>query len=252
MRDAVAAYRNVDGGLGNALEPDGRTPTSQQLAIELGLRHLDECDAWDAELVRGCCDWLQAHAPAEGGALSFDPSALDWPHAPWWQPEEGGPASVITTGMIASLLRARSFDHPWLEPAEALMWSRIDSIGDVDAYEMMGVLRFLQAAPDRTRAQRAVDRVAPQLFDRGLVVLDPAAPGEVHGPLDFAPLPTSLARPLFDAAIIDAHLDHLAAAQREDGGWMFNWLAWLPTATADWRGSVTVDALRILRDNGRL
>ena len=28
VRDAVAAYRNPDGGFGHALEPDGRTPAS--------------------------------------------------------------------------------------------------------------------------------------------------------------------------------------------------------------------------------
>jgi hypothetical protein len=81
--------------------------------------------------------------------------------------------------------------------------------------------------------------------------LDPDAAGEVHTPLDFAPLPDSVARPLFDDAVIEAHLDHLAAAQRDDGGWTFNWPSWSPAAEADWRGFLTVDALRILRANGR-
>jgi len=51
--------------------------------------------------------------------------------------------------------------------------------------------------------------------------------------------------------VIEAHLDHLAAAQRDDGGWMFNWPSWSPAAEADWRGFITVDALRVLRANGR-
>jgi hypothetical protein len=66
-----------------------------------------------------------------------------------------------------------------------------------------------------------------------------------------APLPSSLARGLFSGATIDAHLDHLAGAQRDDGGWMFGWPSWSPAAEADWRGFLTVDALRILRANGR-
>jgi hypothetical protein len=65
-------------------------------------------------------------------------------------------------------------------------------------------------------------------------------------------MPDSLARRLFDGATIEAHLDRLADAQREDGGWTFNWLAWSPAAEADWRGALTVDALRVLRANGRL
>ena len=83
------------------------------------------------------------------------------------------------------------------------------------------------------------------------MALEPGAPGEVHTPLDFAPWPGSPARSLFDEAVIAAHLDHLATAQREDGGWMFNWPAWSPAAESDWRGFLTVDALRVLRANGR-
>ena len=83
------------------------------------------------------------------------------------------------------------------------------------------------------------------------MTLDPEAPGEVHLPLDFAPEPDSLARELFDEATIKANLDHLAQAQLEDGGWTFNWLAWSPAAEREWRGFLTVDALRILRANGR-
>jgi hypothetical protein len=113
------------------------------------------------------------------------------------------------------------------------------------------VLAFLEHVPDRARAAAAFDRVGPLLLSSGLVALDPDAEGETFSPLNFAPLPGSIARPLFDAATIEAHLDHLSAAQRDDGGWMFNWPAWSPAAEADWRGFLTVDALRLLRANGR-
>jgi hypothetical protein len=57
---------------------------------------------------------------------------------------------------------------------------------------------------------------------------------------------------LFDDATVQAHLDHLAQGQKDDGGWTFNWPAWSPAAELDWRGFLTVDALRALRANGRL
>jgi len=153
VRDAVAAYRNDDGGFGHGLEPDNRTAASQQAAVEMALRVMDVTDIWDV--------------------------------------------------------------------------------------------------PDRTRATEAFSQVGPLLIERGLVALDPEAAGEVQTPLDFAPLPGSIARAVFDEATIEAHLDHLAGAQRDDGGWMFNWLSWSPAAEADWRGFLTVDALRVLRANGR-
>jgi hypothetical protein len=247
---ALAAYRNPDGGFGHALEPDGRGPGSQTAALDLALRILDEVDAWDAELVSGALGWLERGAPAEGGVVFVEPPIEGWPHAPWWVPEEGRPASLAFTGSIAGTLHARSVEHAWLERAGELLWSRIGRLDGPGAYDLRGLLAFLQHVPDRDRAERALDQVAP--FVLAVVELDPDAPGEVHRPLDFAPRPDSIARSLFDDETIERHLDHLAAAQHDDGGWSFNWLDWSPAATADWRGSLTVDALLLLRANGRL
>jgi hypothetical protein len=251
VRDAVAAYRNDDGGFGHALEPDLRAAASQPAAVEMALRIMDACDAWDERLVTGALDWLVSVAPAGGGAGFVRPTLAEGPHAPWWQPAGGNPPSLIQTGQIAGLLYARGLDHRWRGPATEVMWSGIAGLTEPGGYEMFGVLSFLEHVPDRDRAEEAFGRVGPLLLSRGLVALEPGAGGEVHTPLDFAPLPGSLARPLFDPAVIEAHLDHLAGAQRDDGGWTFNWPAWSPAAEADWRGFVTVDAARVLRANGR-
>jgi len=251
VRDAVAAYRNADGGFGHALEPDCRSAASQPAAVEMAMRIMDLADAWDERLVRDAIDWLTAIAPAGGGAAFIQPSVSEGPHAPWWVPAEGHPASLIQTGQIAAMLYAREFAHPWLDGAARVMWSGIETLTSPNGYEMFGVLAFLEHVPDRKRAEDAFDRIGPLLLSSGLVALDPAAEGETFGPLDFAPLPGSIARRLFDAPTIDAHLDHLAGAQRDDGGWMFNWPSWSPAAEADWRGFITVDALRVLRANGR-
>jgi hypothetical protein len=233
VRDAVAAYRNNDGGFGHALEPDCRCPDSQPAAAAMALRILDEADAWDEEIVSGVCDWLGRNPAAGGGATFVEPGLADWPHAPWWVPVDGRPASPIQTGMIAATLHTRASPGP---------------------YDMLGVTQFLDHVPDRQRAQQAFEKVGPLLLDRKLVELDPAATAgaEAHSPLEFAPRPDSLGRQLFDAATIGAHLDQLAAAQKDDGGWMFNWLAWSPAAAADWRGFLTVEAVTTLMANGRL
>jgi hypothetical protein len=251
VRDAVAAYRNDDGGFGHGLEPDCRAAGSQPAAVEMALRLMHLAGAWDVALVEDACDWLAAIAPAEGGAAFVEPSVAEGPHAPWWIPAEDHHASPIQTGQIAGTLYARGFAHPWLDRATGLMWELIAALEPTNAYEMFGVLAFLQHVPDRARAQAAFDRVGPLLLERGIVTLDPEAAGDVYTPLDFAPLPDSIGRALFDDATIAAHLDHLAAAQREDGGWMFNWLAWSPAAESDLRGFQTVEALRVLPPNGR-
>ena len=252
VRDAVAAYRNPDGGFGHALEPDGRAPVSQAAAAELALRILHETDVWDEELVAGACAWLEAAAPAGGGVVFVDASVDRWPHAPWWVPEPGPPASLSMTGLIAGTLHARRARHPWLDRATEVMWDRIGQITEPAPYGMLGVLRFLQYVPDRDRARAVFGQIAPLITDSGIVTLEPGAPGEVHTPLDFAPEPDSMGRALFSEAIIKAHLNHLAHAQLADGGWTFNWLAWSPSAERDWRGYLTVDALRLLRANACL
>jgi hypothetical protein len=256
VRDAVAAYRNDDGGFGHGLEPDCRTAASQPAAVEMALRIMDLCDAWDERLAGDAVGWLAAVAPAEGGAAFVEPTVSDGPHAPWWVPEAGHPASLIQTGQISGLLYARGFAHQWLDRATELMWTRIGQLTEPGGYQMLGVLSFLEQVPDRERAEAEFGRVGPLLLSGNLVALNPAAAGHeadgpMHTPLDFAPRPQSMARRLFDPAVIEAHLDQLASAQRDDGGWMFGWPSWSPAAEADWRGFLTVDALRVLRANGR-
>ena len=259
VRDALAAYRNPDGGFGHALEPDGRTPTSEPIAAEVALRLMDETDVWDTGIVDGILGWLAATAPAEGGVLFVHDGMAQWPHAPWLVPDQGPrgtdgapPASDIQTGLMAGTLHKRGVRHPWLDGADRVMWTRIDALTEPTPYGMGGMLHFLQYVPDQDRARATMQRLGPLITGGGIVTLDPDAPGEVHSPLNFAPRPDSIARPLFDEATIKAHLDHLAQAQLEDGGWTFNWLAWSPAAEREWRGALTVDALRLLRENGRL
>jgi hypothetical protein len=156
IRDAVAAYANVDGGFGHALESDGRAPGSQPAALALALRTLDEADAWDEALVARACAWLERSAPARGGACFVDPAIEGWPHAPWWQPEPDGPASLVTSGPIAGALHAREVDHPWLERASEILWERIDA---------------LEAPGSRARAAARVDRPpgVRRRHDRGVL-----------------------------------------------------------------------------------
>src|SRR5271165_1663037 len=171
VRDAVAAYRNDDGGFGHALEPDCRAPGSQPAAAEMALRILDEADAWDEDLVRGACDWLVAVAPAEGGAAFVEPTLAGWPHAPWWVPEDGHPASLVATGMIAGTLYARGVSHPWLGGATAVMWNRIGALSASRGGDDLPGRRVR----DVRRAQVPPARAGPGPGPRGLRSDQPAA-----------------------------------------------------------------------------
>lgn len=249
---ALRAYQNPDGGFGNALEPDLRTPTSQPAAIWTALEILDEIDRLDDPMVTAACDFLMANAAPDGGAPFVLPSALAHPRAPWWQTDEDPPGSLVQTGSIVAHLINHGINHPWLETATEFCWRRIESLEVTSAYEMRFLLPFLEVVDDRERAEAAFQRVGPKILEQDLVELDPEAEGEQFTPIDYAPRPDSIARRLFDDDVVAAHLDALADGQEDDGGWTVNFLNWNPASGFEWRGTATVDALKTLRANGRL
>ena len=70
-------------------------------------------------------------------------------------------------------------------------------------------------------------------------------------PLTLSGRPGARSRALFTDAQIEADLDALERGQRDDGGWTFDWLAWSPGQSAEWRGIVTFRALMTLRAHRR-
>jgi hypothetical protein len=253
MVAALRPYQNRDGGFGHALEPDFRGPVSQPATVEAALRLLDEADALEDPMVVQACDYLAGITAPDGGVPFVLSSVQAYPRAPWWQPEdEQPPGNLLPTASIVGLLLARGVRHPWIERASEFCWQAIDRLGGTNAYQMRAALAFLDGTPDRDRAERTFARVGPKILEQGLVELDPAASGEVHGPLDFAPEPGGLARRLFADDVIEAHLDALVAAQRDDGGWTFNWPVWTPVVEPEWRGAITVEMLKRLRAYRRL
>ena len=114
------------------------------------------------------------------------------------------------------------------------------------AYEIRYALDFLDAAPrTATRADAALDGAAPARSrptagcrcrrhrGRGAA----AARARRRGP--DRPI-----RALFDADAVERALDAIAAGQRDDGGWDFDWLHWDPAVAWETRGRLTVDASR--------
>lgn len=248
---ALRAYQNRDGGFGNGLEPDIRTPTSQPVPTEMALRILDLV-GFDREIVAGITAWLPTVTTADGGLPWVLPSVRDYPRAPWWETDDEPPASVNPTASIAGLFYRHGVDHPWLTPAADFCWRRLAAGGHFEVHEALAILLFLEAAPDRERAARQFARLGEELLAAGLIALDPNAGGYVKKVLEWAPLPSSLARSLFDEALIDAHLDALIAAQQPDGGWPISWPPLSPAVEAEWRGWETIRTLVTLRAYGRL
>lgn len=168
------------------------------------------------------------------------------PHAPWWTAEDNPPASLNPTAAIVGLLFKHGIQHPWLEIASNFCWREIAATDTTEFHTLMPAITFLEHAPDRTRAEHELQRIATRLTRPGIIELDPDAEGYVQKPLDWAPTPQSYCRRLFDDETIKKHLAALANRQKDDGGWPISWEAISPAVEIEWRGRFTIEVLRTL------
>jgi hypothetical protein len=244
---ALAAYRNPDGGFGNALEPDKRVPHSQPVDVETALHILDAVDALDHPLASGVCDFLESITTAEGGVPFSLPSTNDYPHAPWWAAPHNPPAAINPTAAITGLLLKAGARHQWVERASEFCWRTIETSDTTAFHDVMPIVTFLQHAPDRARAEHELARVAERVLAADAVALDVDAEGYVQKPLAWAPTPASPLRRLFSDDLLRTHLGALAAQQQPDGGWGIAWEPISEAVRTEWRGVVTTGALLTLR-----
>jgi hypothetical protein len=256
VRAALAAYQNPDGGFGY-LEPDLPDPGGQPITALAALELLHEIGApSDDPLMAALAGWLETVTQPDGGldfVLPYDAGAI--PHAPWMAPPAERSSSLhMTAAVAAAAHRAGMAAGPgraWLERASAFVWRRLEHPGPRPGYETKYAIGFLDAVPDRERAEAALDAVGRTLPNREAIPVPGGTEGEALTALTIAPWPGHAGRRLFDPAAIERQLDELAHAQQEDGGWTFDWLAWNDAVAWAWRGKLTVDALRTLAANGR-
>jgi hypothetical protein len=244
---ALAAYRNPDGGFGNALEPDKRVPHSQPVDVETALHILDAIDALDHPFAAGVCDFLVSITTSEGGVPFSLPSVNTYPHAPWWAAPENPPAAINPTAAITGLLLKAGVRHPWVERASEYCWRTIETTDTTAFHDVMPIVTFLEYTADRARAAQELARLAERVQAAGTVAFDLDAEGYVQKPLAWAPTPTSPLRHMFADDVLRTHLHALAAQQQPDGGWGIAWEPISETVRAEWRGVVTTGALLTLR-----
>jgi hypothetical protein len=242
VRRAVEAYINPDGGIGY-MEPDLRTPASQPAAVLYAFEVLEEIGG-DEAIATSALDWLQGATNDDGGIPFVLASALGHAYAPWWTPTEDPPSSLLmTAGVLAAAYRL-GLDHPWMVKATNYVWEAIKDLELSDPYTFRYAVHFLDAVPDRARADAEIAALAERMPAGG--------EGETLSAIEVAVHPDHAGTRLFPRALIDRQLDELAAGQHDDGGWDFTWPKWNPAAAYEWRGVVTLQALATLRAYGRL
>ena len=253
--DALRGYQNDDGGFGHALEPDIRCPASLPIYVETAFQALAAAGTADHDMVTRACGFL-ARTAAEVGTGGAVPPALpvieSFPRAAHWTEWAYEPGLNPTAGLVG-LLYQLGVDHPWRSAGAAYCWQQLES-GDLpgDAHVLREILVFLEHVPDRSRAEQHAAALASNLAGIPLFHLDPDTPGYGLSPLDVAPQASSRWRTLFTDSQISDHLDRLQKVQQADGGWPITWEPPSQAANSEWRGIVTLGALRTLTSYGRL
>ncbi|SDT09411.1 hypothetical protein SAMN04488543_3016 [Friedmanniella luteola] len=249
---ALAAYRNPDGGIGG-LDPDTRSPTSQPIPVRYALEVLALLpdSAPRRELALGTLDWLATVTGDDGGVPFLLTTAAGQPAAAWMQPSSE--SSLLATVQVAAAALRLRLEHPWLDGAQEFCWARVrGATPDRDAYAFKYAVDFLDATPDRGRAEEVLDAFRALVPADGRVVVGGGVEGEDLEPLTVAPWPDHAGARLYDTKTLDAALDALESGQAADGGWDFSWDHWNPAVVWETRGAVTLEALQTLRAYGRL
>lgn len=253
------AYRNPDGGYGWGLEPDLRAAESQPGAALHALEALADAGPVRSPHMPGLLDWLDAASLPDGGlpfALPIgDPVAC----APFWARADPSESSLqITAAVAAQAHRAAREDdrvrnHPWLAKVTGYCFEAIGRIDETPfAYVLSFALRFLDvAADDHPEARALLDRLGRFVPEDGALAVVGGAEGETLRLLDYAPEPGRPVRGLVDPRAVSDDLDRLERGQREDGGWAVDFTSYSPAAALEWRGYKTVEAVAVLRANGR-
>jgi hypothetical protein len=253
--DTLRGYRNDDGGFGHGLEPDKRCPASLPIDVEAALQALAAARTVDQSLVVSACDYLAkvAAGVSRGGAVPLAFPVIEaYPRAEHWTDWTYEPALNPTAGLVG-LLRQLQVEHAWVDQAAGWCLGQLAAAElPADAHALREVLVFLEHAPERDRADAIAGKVRDQLATASWFRLDPDDSGYGLSPLSIAPAADSRWRVLFSEEVLSAHLDRLQRDQQPDGGWPITWEPPSEAARLEWRGVVTLDALRTLVSYGRL
>jgi hypothetical protein len=251
-------FQNEDGGFGNALEPDLRSKESSALATTTALQILLETGRPNEEIIHRAMQYFLA---------SYDEKQLGWdiipqeaeqaPRAIWWEygafKDHWGNPSAEIVGYLNLFPPAGVSDLANRLNTYASQYLREIS----DRKEMHEMLCFVRWAS--TLPKDSYDEISGKLdeFIDNCVVADPEQRnGYGCVPLTLVNSPDSRFYAKYEN-VISGDLDALIEAQGDDGAWSPNW-AWgrfeqeWETARGDWQGVLTLNALRTLRNFGRL
>ncbi len=252
VRLILRSYQNEDGGFGNALEPDLRSPDSHPLFVEFALRTLYDCDIQAQDLADRACDFLERYSDLQHGIPMVFPSATLYPHADHMShPGSQLPSMDRLVGLVG-LVNWHGSQHPWLPAALEACLQNITTTHFEDAHTIRTSFCLVESVAKQKPVDLLFEKLSKELLQADFFCLEAPVTHYCLTPLSFAPSPGSYCRRIFTDAQVEAHLEDLISQQQPDGGWPIRWEPPGEMARREWRAYMTVQALTTLRAYGRI
>jgi len=253
----LAMYQNVDGGFGNALEPELRLPQSTALATWMAFRIMDEVNvgANNEVLQDGLNYLIDSYDQVRTGWAIIRPEADDYPHAPWWEYKTAmaefgwGNPSAELLGFLVKYGTAEMADMVQALTQKALL--RINEVDPSDFHEIFNFKALYELAGVELRQQ--LKEPLERLIQRAVNTNPAEWKTYTAPPLRFISSPNDPFAHLFSQDILRKNLDFLVGSIIDGDHWEPNW-DWSGTYPSDWglakkewSGQLTVRNALILR-----
>lgn len=255
--DELRKFQNQDGGFGNGLEPDLRCTESSALATTKALEIL-QMNTESIDLVKSALNYLDATFNSQLFGWDIIPKVAEQsPRAVWWKygafRENWGNPNADIIGFFMDYKTEYS-----LHNLNSLIDYAIENLmHKCDLTEMHELFCYLHLTERLDDDQKSViDKKLDLFMDNCVSKSMEERSGYGATPLQVV---NSISSPYYSKYVdlIPIELDNLIDQQSEEGSWEPNWTwyqfeeEWL-TAKEEWKGILTLNALRIIRDFNRI
>lgn len=265
----LVKFQNGDGGFGNSLEPDLRTPLSSALAASVALKNMVEIRLGsDNPILEKTVSYLLKTLDRENWRWIIAPDGRDdSPHAPWWGGDDiassfrgcfANPSAEIT-GLLLNYKQLVPTDvlYSLLERLHSYL---IEAVETKDGFQMHDLMCYLALAHSNSLDEEYCSEISPLLIKAADSIVEKDKikwSGYSARPLWLCDHPNSILYPLLEKHV-NENLDFEIETQNEDGSWSPFW-DWggnysddWKTASKEWSSHLTLNNLIRLRNFDRL
>lgn len=255
----LAAFQNADGGFGHGLESDLRCAASSVLATTTALQILIGMNEQNTQMIEQAMQYLVSeYKEGRKGWEIIPREAEEAPRAFWWEYSSfenhwGNPNAEIV-GYLNKLPNPASKEL--INQLNTYAAHYLNEVCELqEMHEMLCYVHWSNTLSEDTYAQ--INSKLNEFIENCIIANPEDRQGYGGYPLMVVKTPQSRYYAKY-SNVIPGDLDRMIEAQEEDGSWSPNWAwgrfddVWETKAKVDWQGVLTLNALRTLKNFGRI